>query len=394
MTTRPIESAASTKCPVSSSGPLEILPVRREDERRAFLHLPRSLYAHDPNWIQPLMFERRQHLSKHNPYFRHAAFQAWIALRGGETVGRISAQVDQLHLERYDDRTGFFGLIEARDDPEVFRALFDAAETWLRERDMRRVLGPFNLSINEACGLLVEGFDTPPMIMMGHALPHYSGRIEDQGFTGAQDLLAYWIRADFTAPRYLDALTARVADRVRLRPLRRGKFAEDLAIIQDIFEDAWSNNWGFLPFTTEEFAEIGKSLKFLVPSDFIRIAEVDGEPSAMMVVFQNLNEAIRDLDGGLLPLGWAKMLWRLKVRGVKTARVPLMGVRRRFQGSRLGATLALMMITSLQPPAFKRGVEAVELSWILESNRGMRDIIESLGGKAYKRYRIFQKDLV
>jgi hypothetical protein len=392
MTTRPKEASETENHPPSCA-PLEILPVRSEEERREFLNLPWSLYEDDPTWIPPLLLERRQHLSSRNPYFRHATFQAWIARRGRQTVGRISAQVDRLHLQRYDDRTGFFGLIEAQDDPEVFRALFGVAQTWLRERDMRRVCGPFNLSINEECGLLVEGFESPPMIMMGHALPYYPRRIEEQGFTKVQDLLAYWIRSDFEAPRYLDALISRAGERVRLRPMRRREFAEDLAIIKDIFEDAWSSNWGFLPFTTEELAEMGKNLKLLVPPEFVRIAEVDGEPAAMMVVFPNLNEAVRDLNGRLLPLGWLKLLWRLKVSGVKTGRVPLMGVRRRYQGSRLGATLALMMITSLQSSVRRRGMEEVEMSWILESNMGMRSIIESLGGKPYKRYRIFQKNL-
>jgi len=391
--TRFREPSAATAGATSSSAPLEIVPVRTEDERLRFLRLPWSLYADDPAWIPPLLLERREHLSKRNPYFSHATFQSWIALRGSETVGRISAQVDRLHLERYDDRTGFFGLIEAQDDPALFRALFDTAQTWLRGQGMRRVTGPFNLSINDECGLLVEGHDTPPMIMMGHALPYYPSRIEEQGYTGLQDLLAYRIKSDFAAPRHLDRLNSRVVQHVRLRPLRRRQFAEDLAIVKDIFEDAWSNNWGFLPFTAEEFAELGRNLRLLVPMDYVRIAEVDGEPVAMMVLFPNLNEAIRDLNGRLFPFGWLKLLWRLKVSGVKSGRVPLMGVRRRFQGGRLGATLALMMITSLQTPARKHGIEDVEMSWILETNKGVRNIIESIGGIPYKRYRIYQKEL-
>jgi hypothetical protein len=373
--------------------PLEIVAVRGNEELRSFLRVPWSLYADDPNWVPPLLLERREHLSKRNPYFRHATYQSWIARRGKRAVGRISAQVDQLHLRRYDDRTGFFGMIEAVDDREVFQALFDTAQNWLAEQGMRRVMGPFNLSINDELGLLVEGFDTPPVIMMGHSLPYYAGRIEEQGFSAAQDLLAYRIRCDFPAPRHLDALTARVAGRVRLRSPRRETFAADLAVLKDIFEDAWANNWGFVPFTDEEFAELGKNLRLLVPLDYVRIAEVDGEPAAMMVLFPNLNEAIRDLDGRLFPLGWLKLLWRLKVSGVKSGRVPLMGVRQRFQGGRLGATLALMMITSLQASGRSRGMEDVEMSWILEGNRGMRNIIESIGGEPYKRYRIYQKEL-
>jgi hypothetical protein len=394
MTDRCSEPAAKEKSGSASNSEVEISAVHGEEELEEFLRLPWSLYEDDPNWIPPLLLERREHLSKRNPFFRHAAFQSWIARRGREPVGRISAQVDRLHLERYDDRTGFFGLIEAEDAPEVFRALFDSAQEWLAEQGMRRILGPFNLSINDELGLLVEGFDTPPMIMMGHALPYYSARIEEQGFTGAQELLAYRIRHDFAAPRHMDALIKRTSDRVRLRTPKRSTFAEDLAIIKDIFEDAWSDNWGFQPFTDEEFQDLGKSLRMIVPLDYVRIAEVDGEPAAMMVLFPNLNEAIRDLDGRLLPFGWLKLLWRLKVSGVKSGRVPLMGVRKRFQGSRLGATLALMMITALQTAGQSRGMEDVEMSWILEGNRGVRSIIESIGGAPYKRYRIYRKELV
>jgi hypothetical protein len=170
-------------------------------------------------------------------------------------------------------------------------------------------------------------------------------------------------------------------------------FATELALIRDIYEDAWENNWGFIPFTAAELKELGRSLRFLVPPELVRFAEVDGEPAAMMVVFPNINEAIRDLNGRLLPIGWLRLLWRLKVAGVKTIRIPLMGVRRRFQNSRLGAALALMLITSLQQEALRRGVETAEMSWILENNEGMNHINEAIGGVPYKRYRIYEKAL-
>lgn len=372
---------------------LEIIPVEGRRHRRDFLQLPRTLYQDDPAWIAPLDFERKMHISKHNPYHQHAEVQTWIARRANRTVGRISAQIDRLHLERYNDSTGFFGCLEAEDDSEIFGSLLSTAEDWLRCRGLLRVRGPFNFSINEECGLLIEGFDSPPVIMMGHALPYYGANIHAQGYEGIQDLLAYQIKTDFTVPIELDRLAARLGQRVKLRPLNRKNFQQDLAIIKDIFEDAWAENWGFIPFTNEEFSELGKNLKLLVPGEFVRIAEVDGEPAAMMVVFPNINEAIRDLDGRLLPFGWLKLLWRLKVSKVKSGRVPLMGVRRRYQDSRLGAILALMMITALQPEVRKRGMQKSEMSWILESNTGMRKIIESIGGWPYKRYRIYQKNL-
>ena len=372
---------------------LQIIPVVGRRLLRSFIELPWTLYADDPCWVPPLIFERKWHLSPKNPYFEHADFQAWIACRGKRVVGRISAQVDQLHLQRYHDATGFFGFLEAEDNGETFRALFEVAEEWLRQQGMERIRGPFSLSINDECGLLVEGFDSPPPIMLGHALPYYESRVEEQGFAKEQDLLAYRVLTATPQPRQLEILTKRSGGQVKIRAMRRDSFNEDLAIIRDIFEDAWSENWGFIPFTSAEFAELGKNLKLLVDADFVRIAEVDGEPAGMMITFPNLNEMIKDLNGRLLPFGWLKLLWRLKVVGAKTARVPLMGVRRRYQGSRLGVAIALMMISPIHIKARKQGIKEVDMSWILEQNQAMRKIIESVGSTLYKRYRIYQKEL-
>ena len=380
-------------CKVSPEAPLCIKAVEGRQVLRQFLRLPWSLYPGDPAWVPPLILERREHISSRNPFFDHARYRGWLAYRDEKPVGRISAQIDRLHLERYQDATGFFGLLEMEDDPEVSRALLDTAETWLRSQGMRRMLGPFNLSINQECGLLVEGFDTPPMVMMGHARPYYAARLEEQGYGKAKDLLAYRISADFTLSPVMESLLARVAKRVQVRCLRRDRFPEELRILQDIFEDAWSNNWGFIPFTEREFQHVGQMLRLLVPDDLVQIAEVDGEPAAMIVAFPNVNEAIQDLNGRLFPFGWLKLLWRLKVRHPRTARVPLMGVRKQYQNSMLGAALALLVIATLQKFGVRRGVREVELSWILEDNTGTRNIIESLGGTVYKRYRIYGKDL-
>jgi len=360
---------------------------------RSFIKLPWSLYAGDPCWVPPLIIEREWHLSNKNPYFKHAEFQAWIACRGERVVGRISAQVDRLHLQRYHDATGFFGFLEAEDHAETFRSLFEIAEGWLRQKGMQRVRGPFSLSINDECGLLVEGFDSSPPIMLGHALPYYGWRVEEQGYVKEQDLLAYLVPPDVLPPRQLETLAKRFAGRVKVRALQRDRFHEELEIIRDIFEDAWSQNWGFVPFTPAEFAELGKNLKLLVDAESVRIAEVDGEPAAMIVMFPNLNELIKDLNGRLLPLGWLKLLWRLKVVGARSSRIPLMGVRRRYQGSLLGAALALMVISPIHEKARRQGFAEVDMSWILEQNQGMRKIIDEVGGKLYKRYRIYQKDL-
>jgi hypothetical protein len=376
----------------TNEGPLRVVPVEGRRGLRQFIRLPWSIYLDDPAWVPPLLLERKEHLSKRNPFFEHAKCKFWLAYRGATPVGRISAQVDQLHLQRYEDSTGFFGLLEAEDEAETFRALMNTAETWLRDQGMRRVLGPFNLSINQECGLLVEGFDTSPMVMMGHARPYYGARVEENGYRKEKDLLAYHIGSDFQLTPAMRLIIKRVKKRVHLRPLRRSIFREELKILQDIFEDALSQNWGFVPFTRAEFEHLGKSLKLLLPDDQVQIAEVDGVPAAFMVAMPNVNEAIRDLNGKLFPLGWLKLLWRLKVAYPKSVRVAMMGVRQRYQNSRLGAALAVMVVEACTAPAVRRGVLTAEMSWILDDNLGMRNIIESLGGKVYKRYRIYSKE--
>jgi len=378
----------------TNEGPLRVVPVEGRRGLRQFIRLPWSIYRDDPAWVPPLLMERHQHLSSRNPFFEHAKWKFWLAYRGATPVGRISAQIDQLHLKRYEDSTGFFGLLEAEDEAETFRVLMNTAETWLRDQGMRRVLGPFNLSINQECGLLVEGFDTPPMVMMGHARPYYSSRVEENGYRKEKDLLAYRIESDFELTRAMRALIKRAAGKVSIRSLRKERFSEELDILQDIFEDAWSENWGFVPFTKAEFKHLGQNLKHLVHTEYVQIAEVEGAPDAMIVGIPNVNEIIKDLNGRLLPLGWLKLLWRLKVARPKTARVPLMGVRKRHHNSLLGAALAIMVVERVRRLGIKYGAKEVELSWILDDNKGMRNILESLGGVVYKRYRVYGKKLI
>ncbi len=379
--------------PVSgNSAHATVVPVKPGDVGR-FIRVPGGIFRDDPHWVPPLLLERRMHLSPSNPYFKHARWQSWIAYRGAKPVGRISAQVDQLHLDRYGDDTGFFGMLDAEDDLQTVTSLFDAAEAWLREQGMRRVRGPFSLSINDETGLLVDGFQTPPMIMMGHARPYYAQHVAACGYDKAVDVLAYMITPDFERTPAMSRLLGRVGEDIHVRPLRRKHFDQELETLRDIFNDAWSDNWGFVPFTRDEFEELGKNLKLLVDDDFIQIAEVAGEPAAFIATLPNINEAIRDLNGRLLPLGWLKLLWRLKVGYPKTARIPLMGVRKKFHHSRLGPALAFLVIEALRDPVTRRGIEQVELSWILENNDGMRHIIESIGGRMYKRYRVYEKDL-
>lgn len=379
---------------IEPSESLRILPVENRATLRQFIRLPWSIYAADPMWIPPLLVERRHHLSSKNPYFKHASWRAWLAYRGHQPVGRISAQVDQLHLRYHNDKTGFFGLLEAENNAQTFAVLLLTAETWLRTQGLNRIVGPFNLSINDEIGMLIDGFDTPPNMMMGHAFPYYGSRLEEQNYSQTKDLLAYRLDADFTVPAGMQTMTAKVAQDLHVRPFRRAHLIQELSTLRDIFNDAWSDNWNFVPFTEAEFFDLGRTLMRLISDDFVQIVEFKGKPAAMIVLLPNLNELIHDLNGRLLPFGWLKLLWRLKWRYPKTARVPLMGVRREFHNSLLGSVLAFKAIEALRTPARKRNIQRVELSWILEDNVKMRSVIETLGGEIYKRYRVYQKSLL
>ncbi|MCF8192711.1 MAG: N-acetyltransferase [Candidatus Methylopumilus sp.] len=379
---------------IQTSAPLRIVPVSNKADLAEFIRLPAAIFKDDPQWIPPLFLERKIHLSpKHNPYFQHAKSQAWVAWRGDVAVGRISAQVDQMHLAQHHDATGFFGMLDAEDNQATFAALITTAEQWLAEQGMRRVRGPFNLSINEEMGLLIDGFADPPVFMMSHALPYYRERIEQCGYHKAVDTLANLINPNFVAPPVMQRLLKMASERVTVRTLDRSRFDEEIMLLRDIFNDAWSENWGFVPFTEAEFKELGQNLKFLLHDEYIQIAEVDGEAAGFIIGMPNINEAIRDLKGKLFPFGWLKLIWRLKIKGPASGRVPLMGVRKKFQKTRLGPGLAFLIIDAVRNELHKRGAHRLELSWILEDNAGMRNIIESIGGTAYKRYRVYEREL-
>ncbi len=260
---------------------IELREVSGKSDLKAFISVPWSVYRDDPNWAPPLKFERKQAWSEKNPFFQHARWKAWIAYRDGQPVGRISAQVDDLYLELHDAHTGFFGLIEAQEDPAIFEALFGAAEGWLKEQGMRTVLGPFNLNINQEIGCLVEGFDTPPYVMMGHARPYYGPSIERQGYEKAEDTFSYILEEHmFHMPEKIDRLLARLSGKITLRQVDRKNAVAELETMRSIFNDAWSENWGFVPFTKDEFQAVGKELFMIVPPDFTWIAETGGEPAA------------------------------------------------------------------------------------------------------------------
>jgi GNAT superfamily N-acetyltransferase len=380
---------------VQAASKVDIVPVSTSAELKRFVRAPMRLNAADPNYIAPLLLERTEALSpKTNPFFSHAEVQFWLAVRDGRDVGRISAQIDALAPVDPQGPAGHFGMIAAEDDPEVFARLLRTAEDWLRARGCRRVLGPFNLSSNEEVGLLVDGFDTPPMVMMGHD-PAYAGRrLEEQGYRKAKDVLAYHGDVTHDLPPKVLALVRRGAPAgVRLRKLDMSRYEAEVQTLTEILNDAWSENWGFTPTTAAETRQLAKSLKPVVDRRLTWFAEIDGEPAGFIVFLPNVNEAIADLRGRLLPFGWAKLLWRLKTGRLKTARVPLMGVRRKFARTRRGQLLPFMLIDAAAGQARALGYRSAELSWILEDNMPMRNILEAAGTRVYKTYRIYEKSI-
>lgn len=369
--------------------PIDIISVNTPAELDRFITLPSRLYAKDPAFVAPLVLERREALSSaKNPYFQHAETQFWLARRDGCDVGRISAQIDRLVT---DPEVGHFGMIAAEDDGEVFAALFAAAEAWLRARGKRHILGPFNLSINEETGLLIDGFDTPPVMLMGHDPSYAAARIEALGYAKAKDLIAYMYDMDHELPRAARRkIDSRTAQALTVRHLDKSRYLEEFDTVTAIFNDAWSQNWGFIAFTQAEIAHMAKSLKMLIDPTCVAIVEMNGEAVGFGIALPNLNELIADFNGRLLPFNWSKLLWRLR-GGARTARVPLMGIRRRFSGSMAGGLAPFLVIDSLRKGLRAKGVRQVELSWILEDNRPMRHVIESLGAKPYKTYRVYDK---
>ncbi len=385
------DNEANLKVISPGQSSLLVEPVASRAAWRAFFRFPRQVYASDPHWVEPLEFERRRQWSASNPWFEHAEAQAFVLRRDQQIVGTISAQVDKLQPQEDGRKIGYFGQLESLNDPRYFRCLLDAAADWLRARGCSEMRGPYDLSINQSCGLLVEGRDTPPMVMMGHAPAWYSEQLQAAGMNPVMDLLAYLLPPDFDPPPTMRRLLDRAAGKILFRPMDFSRYEEEIDLLRMLFNDAWSNNWGFVALTEKEFRATGRELRQIIRPGYTCIAEVDGEAAGFIVALPNINELIRDLHGRLLPFGWARLLWRLKRRRATTARTPLMGVRRQFQRGPLGAAISFGMIDRVRHALSADGIQTVELSWILETNRGMNNLIEAMGGQLYKRYRMYQR---
>lgn len=384
-----------------SLGKIEITPVTGKGELNAFIDCAYQLNANDPNWVPPLRSEVRELLTPgKNPFHDHAKVQLFLARRDGAVVGRISAHYDALALEQPVEQgmgpgTGNWGLFEAADEP-VAKALIARAEDWLREQGMTRVLAPISLSIWEEPGLLVHGHDHPPTVMMGHNSAEYQPWVEGCGYKNAKSLFTYLahVKDGFSPIINRIVKSGERNKRITIRPVDFKHYERDVAIILGILNEAWSKNWGFVPFTEKEKIYGAKKLRPLIIAKCNMIAEVDGEPAAFMLSVPDVNEKLMGMGGSLLPFNWAKLLLWLRNPQAENFRVPLMGVVTKFQNSRMASQLAFMMIEYIRREAVaNHGTVRSEMGWVLEDNQGMVTVAKSLDSEMNREYRIYGKDL-
>jgi len=381
--------------------PITIRPVESAADRKAFIELAYRLNGSDPNWVPPLRNDVAELLTPgKNPWFEHGEAQLFLAEREGKPVGRISAHIDRLALAQPVEQgmgpdTGNWGLFEAEDEA-TGAALIAAAEDWIRRKGLTRALGPISISIWDDPGLLVSGFDHPPTVMMGHNSPAYRGWIEARGYTPAKSLYCYDLNIEQPFPGIVERIIASGErnPRIVIRRVDKSSFNEEATLILGILNDAWSDNWGFVPLTDSEIAYVGKKLNDIVFEDLIRVAEVEGEPVAFMITLPDLNEKLMTMGGSLWPFNWAKLLLWLRRPKSRTMRVPLMGVVKRLQSSRLASQLAFMMIEFTRRDATaKFGSTRGEFGWILADNQGMRAIAEAIQARINREYVIYEKAL-
>jgi len=372
----------------------ELQQPRGKGLLRDFLDLPSYVFRDDPNWVRPLDFELTERLSKKNPFFQHAEGVVLVAYRNGRPVGRCTAQVDHEHLARHKDATGFFGFFDTVDEPEVASALLEKAGGWLKERGMRAVRGPMSLSINEEMGCLVNGFDTRPMIMMPHHRPYQGGLIEAAGYRKIKDVYAWYYTPGAISERARRASEEiKKLPEVTSRPLDLSNLERDIRVGMDIFNDAWSDNWGFVPLTEAELKKMASDLRLLLIKEMTMIVSIDGEPAGICIALPDLNSMIYDFDGKLSPLNVARLLWRLKGLKPHRARLVLLGIRKKWRHVRKYAALSAFMYAQINEAGRKIHIREAELSWTLEDNGPVNTGIKVVGGKIYKTYRVYQHEL-
>ncbi|GBD92678.1 hypothetical protein BMS3Abin05_00252 [bacterium BMS3Abin05] len=369
-----------------------VRPVQSKKDLKTFISIPWKIYANDPNWVPLLKMDMKNILSKEkNPFWKHAEGEYFIAWRDGEPVGTIAAIINHNHNSFHDERTGFFGFFESIEDESVAHALLNAAEQWIKERDMKIFRGPMNPSTNDSCGFLLEGFNSPPVIMMTYNPRYYLDFMESYGLKKAKDLYAYFMDG-LTVP--LPEKVKHVTDLIRkrnnitIRSANMKKFDKELQIVKQVYNDAWSKNWGFVPFTDEEIDHLAKELKPIIDPELAIVAEVNGEPAGFSLALPDYNQALIHVrDGRLFPTGLIKLLWYK--RKLNALRVIIMGMRHKFRNSGIDAVFYYETYNRGMAKGYTKG----EFSWILEDNAAMNHTLEKLGSWVYKKYRIYEKAL-
>ncbi|PIE05342.1 MAG: hypothetical protein CSA75_05250 [Sorangium cellulosum] len=373
---------------------VEVRQIRLGGNLKSFLRVVDTIYRDDPHYVRPLDMDIKERLNKRNPFFEHGEGLIFTAHENGRCVGRCTAQIDREHLARYKDECGFFGFFDTINDERVAKALLDHAGQWLRGRHMKRMRGPLSLCINEELGCLVEGFNTPPFFMMPHHRPYQGGLIEAAGLHKLKDLFAWRYTAGQLPERAKKAHVA-IAQmpEIKLRSVDMKHVQRDVRIVMDVYNDAWSDNWGFVPLTERELAKMASDMRLVLIPELTQIVELEGEPVAVALALPNINEMIKDLGGKLLPTGALKLLWRLKVQGPRSARLIILGIRKRLRQQRKYAALSTFMYVEMHRAGERLNVLDGELSWTLEDNAPVNVGIRLMGGKKYKTYRLYERDL-
>jgi len=363
--------------------------VRSRRDLRQFIRLQWQIYTSNAAWVPPLLVERQSFLDRRrNPFFRHSAAELFLAERDGEVVGRIAAIENRRHLETYGDATGFFGLFESIDDPAVAAALVDAAARWVAARGLVRLRGPMSFTINDECGLLLDAFDLSPVFLMSYNPPYYAALLEALGFRKAQDLFAFRMAVPVSVPARLQAASRRVAaSGVVVRKADFAQVDDELAKVHRLHSAAWAENWGAVPLTQEEIGALAKELLWFADHDLVFLAEYAGEPIGVAVTVPDLNQALRPARGRLLPFGWLRILRQR--RKIDAVRVLILGVRSDWRRRGVDAALYAHTMAEARRKRYRWG----EMSWILESNRPMIEVLESFGAERYKTYRIYDLEL-
>ena len=371
-----------------------VRPVRSSADRSAFIDVPYALYADAPHFVPPLRMDQKHVLDpKKNPFFQHGTLEMFLAERGGEVVGRVAAVENGQHLAKYADGNGFFGFFDAVDDDAVAGALLDAAAGWLRARGLTGVRGPVNPTMNDVAGLLVDGFDRPPAILLPYNYPYYQGLLERWGFRRAMTMWAFYVHEAYINSERMARGAAIVARRnpgVTVRPLDPKRFDADVAAAMRIYNQAWAKNWGHVPYTEPEALHLASELKPVIEPDIFLFAELDGEPIAFSASLPNLNQALRHLPRGrLASLGLPRVLGTWKLGGVYEIRMALMGVLPEHRNAGLDALLIHHTIVNGR----RDGYQAAELSWVLDSNKPLVNALEKLGCTRDKEYAMFEAAL-